>query len=697
MKEKGFAASEPDALAEPASSSAAPAKSLDAFDRSNGFSFAHLIDTPIWVYDIDKARVVHANPSALNLWNAASEAELRARDFGSDMSGTVRDRLKQFQRIFTEQSASLTEAWTLYPGGVPTTRMVHFSGFPLPDGRMAMICLSPSALKYEPDNLRSAEALLYTSVMICLYSAEGPPLYLNPAARAALPQDHAEFRDLFVHASDYDDVLHFAIERGDWRQISETRSVNGTIWQDINVKTCVDAATGQPALLVTAFDVSDLKQARDKARFLANRDQLTGSFNRTYFNQMLDRLSAMPGEGRNGILYCDLDGFKQINDTFGHEAGDTVLKDVAARMQALIGNDEILARLGGDEFVLLLENTVTEEDLAARAASIVDALQAPVQSGETQLNVGISVGGALVPRGCTDWEDALHRADIALYSAKADGRNRAVIFNAEMGAKVSDRRAIESDLRSAIDNGDFALHMQPRMSLTDRRVVAAEALARWPHPTRGMVSPGEFIPICEETGLIRDLGHFVLERAADHLIEWSRQGFDIGVSVNVSAKQFLDEDLIDRFRALTAKPGFPARAMEIEITESVLIGDHDMTARRLDQISDLGFRIAIDDFGTGYSNLASISRLPLDCLKIDKSFVDQLPGSMPIMRVVQALASQLGAITVAEGVETAEQLERVHELECNQVQGFLFSRPVPAEDLASAITQSNKKLPKLLG
>ena len=254
-----------------------------------------------------------------------------------------------------------------------------------------------------------------------------------------------------------------------------------------------------------------------------------------------------------------------------------------------------------------------------------------------------------------------------------------------MGRAASERYQIEKELKSALEEEQFTLYYQPRVDTVSGKVASVEALVRWIHPERGLVPPNDFIPICEETGMIEELGYFVMKRGCEQAMEWQKAGLDIGMSINVSPRQFLDKRLMENITELSQHPDFPTGKVELEITETVLIGDHDLIAERLQQITDLGFKLAIDDFGTGYSNLAYISRFPLDCIKIDKSFVDQLPTSGPIIKLVQTLADQVGASTVAEGVETYEQVEILREIGCGQLQGYHYSRPLPVSEVVDRI------------
>lgn len=649
------------------------------------FAAARRLQTATWLYDLDANRILHANPAACTLWQAASEAELLRRNFAGDMSTTVAKRLKQYKADFISRDATFNEMWTLFPNGTPTSVMVLFSGFRLHDGRMAMQCEVLGAPDALPDNLRSAQALLHTDVMITLYRADGPPLYMNPAARNMAMDAGAALRDLFVQNSGYQVLMFGLRDGGEHRQIAEIHTKIGARWFDVSAKTCSDAATGDPAILVTAIDVSELKMARDQARYLANRDQLTGCFNRTYLHQHATELAKKTADD-TALLYFDIDRFKQINDTYGHVTGDRVLMALAERAVHHAQPDDVVVRLGGDEFVIVMSHA----DAATRSERIerfFKVLSAPTKFGGVSINTKVSMGISVFEPTKTDIDVALRQADIALYLAKNTGRNRYVIYDDQMGAEAEKRSRTEAEIEVALENHQFELHYQPRLDLATGQIAAVEGLARWQHPDRGLVTPDDFIPICEDTGLIHILGRQVLDMGFAQAIAWHEAGYALHLSLNISPRQFSDPQLLETLQSYADRPGFPAHKIELEITESALIGDQDGIAEKLHTITDMGYQISIDDFGTGYSNLSYISRFPLHCLKIDRSFIDQLPASGPIVRLILALAQQLDVTVVAEGVESQAQFDWLKHHGCTQIQGFFVARPAPAADLTPLLTR----------
>ncbi|MCY4180399.1 MAG: bifunctional diguanylate cyclase/phosphodiesterase [Litoreibacter sp.] len=636
------------------------------------------LETAFWIYDIDNQRIPFANASALELWQAESQDQLFNRDLGADMSTTVAERLRQYQSDFESSDAVFRELWTLYPGGVPTSLMVTFRGYRLQDGRMAMQCEVGSDVEDEPESLRSAEALLHTDVMISLYERDSAPFYMNPAARAAVQFSKQKLEDRFLHSSDYR-ILTKKLERvGEHRMIAKVNTKLGVKWHDISAKLCTDAYTGRPSVLITEIDVSELKNARDRARYLAESDQLTGCFNRSYLLQHISMLQKFQTD-ECALISFDIDKFKQINDRFGHEMGDVVLQEISGRIRASVREDDIVVRLGGDEFLVVLERYREREALEKTIRRIRDVIAKPIVHDERRVNTSISMGITVFHPRTADFTEVMREADIALYASKQAGRDRATFFDEKISREASARAKLEAELRDELEKEEFELFFQPRIELESGRIVSAEALVRWPHPTRGMVSPGEFIPVCEETGMIEELGQLILKKGCSYAMEWNKMGLDLQLSINISPRQFSNPGLMRELDRISRHPLFEKGIIELEITESVLVGDLDEIEAKLQTITKMGYGIAIDDFGTGYSSLSYITRFPLSCLKIDQSFIGQLPRSGPVMELILTLAKQIGATVVSEGVETKGQLEWLAKRDCDQVQGFYFARPVPQE------------------
>ncbi len=415
------------------------------------------------------------------------------------------------------------------------------------------------------------------------------------------------------------------------------------------------------------------------------RDPLTGLPNRARFGARLAEALGRLDRRREGfaLLAVDLDRFKQVNDTLGHPIGDALLRKVAERLGTALRPTDAAARLGGDEFAVIQSGVSCSEEAATLARRIVDLLgRAYVVEGHL-INVGASVGVALAPADGTDPAVLVRNADLALYRAKLDGRGTFRFFEPEMDERVQARRKLELDLRRAAAAQEFELVYQPQMNLETDRLVGCEALIRWRHPSRGIVSPVEFIPLAEEIGLIVPIGEWVLRTACREAARWPG---DITVAVNLSPAQFRGGKLVATVASALAASGLDPGRLELEITEGLLLNDSDANIATLHALRDLGLRIAMDDFGTGYSSLSYLRSFPFDRIKIDRSFVsggtaDGAGDAMAIVRAVASLGAALGMATVAEGVETPEQMDRIRREGCTDVQGYLISRPVAAADI----------------
>jgi diguanylate cyclase (GGDEF)-like protein len=425
-----------------------------------------------------------------------------------------------------------------------------------------------------------------------------------------------------------------------------------------------------------------LEHRQEELAFLATHDPLTGLPNRTL---ILDRVEQMLARSRRkqtpvAALFVDLDNFKSINDTLGHEVGDELLRAVAARLDGVVRATDAFGRLGGDEFVVVSEELSLSAGPELIAERLIEALKEPFKLGSdegTRLTVTASIGIASGDR--TVPADLLRDADIAMYRAKWDGKNRYIVFETGMQDAVQTRMELEMDLRVALENEEFSLVYQPTFDLSDMSPTGVEALIRWNSPTRGTVQPDDFIPLLEETGLITQIGKWVLEEACRQGAAWRAAGHMIGMAVNVSARQLDTDQLIGDIESALSDSGLDPGALTIEITETTLMRNADETARRLNTIKELGVRIAIDDFGTGYSSLAHLQKFPVDALKIDRSFISGLTnkgeGEALIHTLVQ-LGKALSIETLAEGIEQTQELSLLRDERCDSGQGFLFARPL---------------------
>ena len=438
----------------------------------------------------------------------------------------------------------------------------------------------------------------------------------------------------------------------------------------------------------TVEDITERRHTEQRISHLAHYDALTDLPNRVMFRQQLEREIATLGDGAQfAILYIDIDEFKGINDSLGHAIGDELLKVVAVRLRNCVGKSGFVARLGGDEFAVVQTAISGGADVRALVAQLYLAIRQPLNCLGHQLTTDASIGIALAPRDGTDLDQLLRHADLAMYAAKADGRRTFRFFAAAMDESAQARRLLDQDLRRALaevrrdGHGDLEIHYQPLVDIASNAVTGCEALLRWCHPERGMISPAEFIPVAEETGLINELGDWVLRSACIEAAAWPSH---VKLAVNVSPVQFKSQTLVLQVVAALGASGLPARRLELEITEAVLIHDDDAALATLHQLRDIGVGIALDDFGTGYSSLSYLHRFPFDKIKIDRSFVAGMlgdGGSSSIVQAVVTIAAARAMVTTAEGVETAPQLDRLRTLGCTQMQGWLFSKAKSAADI----------------
>jgi diguanylate cyclase (GGDEF)-like protein/PAS domain S-box-containing protein len=443
-------------------------------------------------------------------------------------------------------------------------------------------------------------------------------------------------------------------------------------------------------LLITARDISQLKNAQAQIQHLAYHDSLTNLPNRAL---LMDRLSQQIAllkrhNLRGALLFLDLDHFKHINDSLGHPVGDSVLKVITARLEASVRLEDTVARLGGDEFVVLisgLEGTRDEviDQVRGQADTLRQLLAEPMFLDGHRLQVTPSIGVALIPDHGSTPADLLKRADIALYRAKDSGRNATQMFHSTMQKAASDRLRLENDLRQALARGEFSLSYQPQVDTRGNRIVGAEALLRWQHPSLGNLPPNQFIQVMEESGMILEVGNWILEEACKAGSELVRKGLidtqDFSLCVNISPRQFRQTDFVERVERCLRTYDLPNRLLKLEITEGIVIQNLEDTIAKMLQLKQMGISFAMDDFGTGYSSLTYLKRLPVDALKIDQSFVRDAtsdPNDAEIVRAIVAMAASLNLAIIAEGVEKQEQLDFLAQLDCHFYQGFLFSEPL---------------------
>ena len=562
----------------------------------------------------------------------------------------------------------------------------------------ALAALLPAALmaerrRHEQQLRLAANVFDHAREGILVAEPDGTVVSVNPAFTGitGYPPEEIVGRTPRVLQSRHHDADFYRamwqtlMEDGVWTGELYNRRRDGSIFVAHESITAVPDAAGRTARYVSVFtDVTELRQQQERVAHLAYHDVLTGLPNRTL---VMDRLEhAVARAARNGegvaVIFLDLDNFKRINDGLGHHVGDDLIKEVADRVSATVRAEDTVARLGGDEFLLFLEGVSDQAAPTEAAERILQAVRAPLMLHGHRLEVTPSLGIALYPDDGEDVATLMQNADTAMYGAKAEGRATYRFFDAGRDRRAQHRMSLESELRRAVDRNELELFYQPKVCLDDGGACGAEGLVRWYHPERGLVSPGDFIPLAEETGLIKPIGDQVLEQAcqeAARLPLRAATGETTSIAVNLSAEQLRDPDLARRVDALLSRHTVPRGALEVELTESVVMRDPEAAGRVLHTLREMGVKVAVDDFGTGYSSLAYLRALPLDQLKIDRAFVNDMAAAdrgAAIVRTILAMSEALDLTTVAEGIETDDQARLLTEAGCHFGQGFLYARPL---------------------
>ncbi len=551
---------------------------------------------------------------------------------------------------------------------------------------------------------RLSSAVEASASAIIVLNTRGVIEYANPAflALTGLPNREvlgARF-DFFLREEDegttsYDEIWE-AVQSGEsWQGEIRPRNADGPdAWLRLSLSP-VRADDGEVThYIAVGENISALIDAKRELEYMALYDQITGLPNRQLLR---DRLAHATHEldrrrGMLAVIYLDLDRFKRINDTFGHESGDTVIRQIALRLQSELRKEDTVARMGGDEFAMICMGLKMENDATVVAQKIANAVSVPIKVFTYEIIVTASMGVSIAPADSLDPTTLLKNADLAMYKAKESGRNNFQFYTDELNYEAVKRMFLESEVRRSIEQEHFIPYYQPQVDMATRRITGVETLIRWDHPDKGLIPPDEFIPITEDTGQVIELGNFILARACREAQEWRlATGDDIKVAVNLSARQFRDRKLLDTVRRTLDETGLPAHLLELEITETALMDNVAAVISILRQLKELGITVAIDDFGTGYSSLSYLKKFPIDILKIDRSFVKDIPGDtndMEISAAIIAIAKKLRLEVVAEGVETEEQYEFLKRNECDIGQGYLFGKPMPSAELAILIGAS---------
>ncbi len=639
----------------------------------NGMDVLH---TPIWVYDIQHHHIYWANRTALGVWEASSLAELQSRDFSADMADAIDLLLQRYLGDF-QQGRSYSEWWTLSPKGVKKQIYLRLSGVQLA-GRLMMM----TEAVIDADTLYQESSLATGDTLACLFDNQGRLESGNHHFDMCFGDQVNQLSQVF---SGNDQAFYQKLSRLDEVVAEgECRTLKGMRWFQYQFRHIQQGAQ----ILLTMRDITDRKLEELEHRHLAWHDSLTGLLNRYGLMKSLEAYCGLGG--RFALVFMDLDNFKLVNDNYGHKAGDRLLERVAGRLKQVCPRDVELARLGGDEFTALVPLTHASNRAQEVADLMLSQMTKPLQlSGVPEVTIGGSIGIAIYPDDADDGDNLITRADMAMYQAKQMGRLRWQRFTPSMQQNLHRKLTLKQFLAKAIGRQELSLCYQPQVDVAKGKLLGYEALLRWHNPVLGHVSPVEFIPLAEEMGLIREIGGWVLSTALAQMAHWQQQWqVRVPVSVNLSGFQLssaLPELVAQQLKAY----GVDAGLLTLELTETVLMLDMKGCIEILDALSEQGIKIAIDDFGTGYSSLAYLNRLPIDTIKLDRSFVVGL--NLPVIRATVAMATSLGLGIMAEGVEDEHELAALRSQGCHVFQGFLFSKPMTVAQVeASAFLVSCK-------
>ncbi|PJG60388.1 putative bifunctional diguanylate cyclase/phosphodiesterase [Aeromonas cavernicola] len=626
----------------------------------------NVLHTPIWVYDIHCHHIFWANHAAVSLWEANSLHELQARDFSADMAAAIDLLLQRYLGDF-QQGRSYNEWWTLSPKGIKKQLYLRLSGVYL-SGQMMMM----AEAVIDADTLYQESSLATGDTLACLFDRTGIFESGNYHFTACFGDEISQLSQVFSKndAVFYQKLAHLdeVVTEG------ECRTNKGMRWFQYQFRHIQQGAR----ILLTMRDITDRKLEELEHRHLAWHDSLTGLLNRYGLMKSLE-LHCGFGE-RFALVFMDLDNFKLVNDNYGHKAGDRLLERVASRLKNICPKDVELARLGGDEFTALVPLGQQGERAQEIAEQILAQMTHPLRlNGLPEVTIGGSIGIAIYPDDAEDGDNLITRADMAMYQAKQMARPRWQRFTPSMQQTLHRKLTLKQHLTKAISRQELSLRYQPQIDVSKGCLIGYEVLLRWHNPELGHVSPAEFIPLAEEMGLIREIGNWVLATALSQIALWQEQWHQrVPISVNLSGFQ-LTPCLPEEVEVQLTKYGVDAALLTLELTETVLMLDMQGSIDILDALSERQIKIAIDDFGTGYSSLAYLNRLPINTIKLDRSFVVGL--NLSVIRATAAMATNLGLDIMAEGVEEPHELAALLAQGCHRFQGYLFSTPLTAEEV----------------
>lgn len=627
------------------------------------------LQNPIWIYDVIEFQIYWANSAALKLWETDDLEELRNRDFKSDSSEAVRQTLLGYLRDF-EAGRSIECWWRISPKGIDKQVFMLFTGIKIKDGRTAMLV---EGIHSELLNRYAGE--VGKSSILGLFNNRGALLSFNPPFKDQFGHSISEFSDLFTDAIDLNSLIKPDESHYEGDQLFIT--TQGHRWHRLELNREVSTS----GIIATLTDIHERKLSELKYVYASVTDSLTGLYNRRGLLEQLQELQGTP----HTLFYIDLDGFKPINDSYGHSVGDALLQKVARILQRDIHEHVLCARLGGDEFILVITAPLTQEERQYIGQSLLKRLSTPMQVDNCHRTlISASIGVAHSPNDENDeLNNILVCADAAMYIAKRSGRNRLVSYAPGMEEHLLKRSRIVQSLEEAIINNELSLYYQLIYHNSTQTAVGAEALLRWNHPTLGNISPLEIITAAEETGRISTLENWVIRRACLDLVALkARYGDTFKVSINISGAHLTQANFIDDITSVLAETNTMPSDILLELTESVLVSALESDQSTLQQMSASGFMFAIDDFGTGYSSLAYLNQIPASFVKVDKAFIDNIEHNPHTVRFIRDLCQSLDIECLVEGVETQAQVDQINLLDIPYRQGFFYARPVPLEQLS---------------
>lgn len=653
-------------------------------DVHGGVEYCNASFTAMTGYTLDEIRGLDTHPWNPSQTTAAVYRDLLAsQQHGGKWNGDLQSRRKDGSLYWERQVV-----FTLRDAAGQHTRLVVV--------KQDISARKTKRDAYERTRRLQEQALVSSSngIMITRSDADDHSIvYVNPAFERITGYTAEEVIGREGRFLVRDDLAQSALEvvrsaLHDKREATATlrnyRKDGSLFWNELHIAPVRDLSGESTTHFVSVInDVSERVQYQQALEYQANHDSLTGLANRNLLNDRIEQAIAWARRNNSiiGVMLLDLDHFKRINDASGHTVGDALLKEVASRLRNCVRDTDTVARLGGDEFVIILTDLPQPDDVDHIATKVLGALARPIEIVGRDVEVTASIGVALYPRDGDHGEVLLRYADIAMYRVKEHGRNSVRSFVPEMGSSAISRLDMEAAMRRGLERGEFLVHYQPKIELASQRIVGAEALVRWQHPQIGLIHPVEFIHLAEETGLIVPLGEWVLEEACRQQAQWREQGLGaLKLAVNMSARQFRLDDLSERVAAIVQRTGAEAHNIVLELTESMVMQDVDTTRMSLAALKKLGLSLSLDDFGTGYSSLSYLRRFPIDELKIDRSFVNDIHANdddAAIAMAIIAMARSLGLAVVAEGVESRAQADLLERMGCTQVQGYLYARPMP--------------------